>query len=356
MRPVKISVVVLLAVLVVMLALAGAAGASPCGAQTYRVLVGAENASQGIDVMAYFPDCVRIHVGDTVHWVQNANEIHTVTFLGGTTAPAFVVTAQSLGLPSTPSPLVFNPAAVNQVTPAGGLGDTTTFVNSGLMGREAGELGSFSLRFTTAGTYHYLCLVHGAMMSGSVHVVPAGTWVPSPRMAFAMGQCQIAAKMAQVPAVVRAAWREYQPSTLNPDGTRTHYVALGFGQGQIDLMRFIPRTVRVKPGDTVVWQMRTSSDAPHTITFLNGQPEPGLFIPVPQQGAPPVLYIDPGTLFPAQPAPLLGTGLYSSGLLNPVPGTSYSLTVGAVAPGPLPYLCLLHDTSGMLGQLLVTSK
>ncbi len=59
--------------------------------------------------MAYFPGSIRIHVGDTVHFVQNSNEIHTVTFLGGQQLPALIVPAASLGLPPDPSPLVFNP-------------------------------------------------------------------------------------------------------------------------------------------------------------------------------------------------------------------------------------------------------
>ena len=79
----------------------------------------------------------------------------------------------------------------------------------------------------------------------------------------------------------------------------THYVAMGFSEGQIDLMRFFPSKLRVRPGDTVVWEMQPSNDAPHTVTFLNGEPEPGLVIPVPQPSGPPVLYINPATLFPS---------------------------------------------------------
>ena len=38
--------------------------------------------------------CTR-HVGDTVHFRQNSNEIHTVTFLGGAELPGFVVPPQA---------------------------------------------------------------------------------------------------------------------------------------------------------------------------------------------------------------------------------------------------------------------
>jgi hypothetical protein len=39
----------------------------------YSVLVGAEDASVGATVDAFFPDTLLIHVGDTVHWKRNAS-------------------------------------------------------------------------------------------------------------------------------------------------------------------------------------------------------------------------------------------------------------------------------------------
>jgi len=358
MRLFRLSTVALLAVFLLLLGYSATAGAAPsAGPRTYTVLVGAENAHRGIDVMAYFPSKVKIHVGDTVKWVQHSNEIHIVTFLGGSQPPEFVVPAASLGLPPTPSPLVFHPLAVNRVAPSGGLADTTTFVNSGLMGRENGQYRSFDLTFTAEGTYHYLCLVHGMMMSGTVKVVGPDTRVASPGQVRARGHFQIARKMAKAPAVLREAKRRIKPAAENADGTLTHYVALGYSRGQVDLMRFLPSKLLVRPGDTVVWEMRPSNGAPHTVTFLNGQSEPGLVVPVPQPSGPPVLYIDPATLFPSQPAPdLTRSGLYNSGLMNRVPGTTYSLMIGDVTPGPLPYLCLLHDTSGMRGTLVVLPR
>jgi plastocyanin len=90
--------------------------------QTYTVLVGLENAKQGVGVMAFFPANVVIHAGDTVHWKINSNEIHTVSFgyEQGAELPPFVVPAAALGYPSDPSPLIANPAATNPVVPAGG--------------------------------------------------------------------------------------------------------------------------------------------------------------------------------------------------------------------------------------------
>jgi plastocyanin len=336
--------------------LPAAAGASTSPQpRTYKVLVGAENVRRGVDLMAYFPHKVTIHVGDSVHWVQNANEIHTVTFLGDVSpVPPLLQPALS---PPAPSGLMFNPTAVNQSAPSRGLGDHMTYVNSGLMGREQMQVRSFTLKFTAAGTYHYLCLVHGMMMSGTVRVVGAQTHVASPFMVRLRGLHQIAVMMARVPGVFRAAHTQIKPATTNQDGTKTYYVNLGCGRGQIDLMHFFPSKLSVRPGDKVVWRMTAKSDAPHTVTFLNGTTEPSLVIPDLQQ-KPPLLFINPAVLAPSpmSPSDLTGTGYFNSGLMQPVPGTTYSLNIGDITPGPLPFLCQLHDTSGMRGSLTVLSE
>ena len=361
MRFVRHSALFVLAVLLLTLTTATVAAARPPttpaesgGGTTYTVWVGAENASRGVGIMAYFPDTIRIHVGDTVRWYQNSNEIHTVTFLGGRPLPEFVVPAASLGLPAQPSPLVFNPLATDRTPDPVTVGDQTTRANSGIMGREQGQYRWFHVTFTAEGTYQYICVVHGTMMSGEVQVVGDSTPVPSPWRDKALARRQIARQMAKVPAVFKAARKAVQPATTNPDGTRTHHVLLGYDAGQISLMRFLPKRVVVRPGDTVQWTMGAASMAPHTVTFLNGVAEPELVMPVPQQSGPPVLYLNPEVLFPSQPSQaLLRAGYFNSGLLEPIPGTSYSLTVGDVTPGPLRYLCMLHDTSGMRGTLVV---
>jgi plastocyanin len=343
-------VLALLAGLVLPTTAVAARKAPAVPAQTYTITVGWENPSQGVGINAFYPEAVTIHRGDTVRWVQNSNEIHTVTFLAGTSPASLIIPAASGG----PSPLLFNPVAVNPAVPTGGRYDGSTYANSGLMGRESGQFRDFSLTFTTKGTFNYLCLVHGTMMSGQVVVVDPGTRIPSPYQVKAEGWQQMAEDQAQVPAVIQAAQSQIKPPVENPDGTLTHHVLIGYSDGPIDLMRFFPDTLKVSPGDTVVWEMSSSNMAPHTVTFLNGQPEPDLVIPVSQPGGPPLLYANPAVFFPYQPAAeLVRNGIYNSGVMDPVPGTTYTLVIGDMAPGWLPYLCLLHDTSGMKATLWV---
>lgn len=343
----------LLALFAVPAAAAGGArleqAASP---QTYEVMVGWEDPHQGVGVMAFFPETVYVHAGDTVHWVQTSNEIHTVTFLAGTPMPDFVVPA-----PPGPSPLMLNPMVAFPAGSPDGQYDGSSYTNSGIMGMEPGQVREYSLTFTEEGSYDYICVVHGQMMSGKVVVVSPGTEIPSPAQAAAQGQQEIAGQLAQVQAVVQKARAEMKPGVTNPDGTTTHYVAMGYSQGQIDLMRFFPNKMVVRPGDTVVWEFSSTDVAPHTVTFFNGGEEPDIFVAVPQPSGPPLLYLSPEVMFPQGGATLTREGYFNSGLMDPhQPGPpSYTLKIGDIT-GLIEYECVLHDSSGMDGSLVVVPR
>lgn len=318
--------------------------------ETYVVTVGLEDAAHGVEVNAFFPDNLTIAAGDTVRWVQNTNEIHTVTFLSGNETPELIVPAPAPG----PSPLVFNPVAANPSVPPGASYNGTGYVNSGLMGRETGQAGEFTLTFTMPGTYQYLCLVHGMVMSGNVTVRASGAPVPSPYQAMFRGTRQMVRALARVPDALADAAVFAQSASANVSGT--HHIYIGYTAGQIELMQFFPTNAVVAPGDNITWVMSPRNDAPHTVTFLNGNGAPGLVVPVPQKNGPPLLYLDPRTLnqHPASPVTLSDNGsIFNSGILNPVPGTTYSVTVADNASGTMPYVCLLHDESGMRGSLII---
>jgi len=363
MRPHKFTYFAMTASIVLVLAFALPVSAGPPApaSETYTVMVGLENPHQGIGVNAYFPRSITAHVGDTVHWVQNSNEIHTVTFLHGEPLPPLILPAGLAGADPSISPLVFNPTAIDLVVPAGAQYDGSTFVNSGLMGREQGQIGTFDLTFVTAGTYDYLCVVHGVVMSGEVVVVSGDMTIPTPSQAMAEGKRQMASALAQVPAVQRDANEEIVPPTVNEDGTLNHHVLIGYsemvpidgGEVMIDLMQFFPDHLTVSPGDNVTFEMSPANDAPHTVTFLNGVPEPPLAIF--QAG---FLYVNKDVVMPPPlpPAPLTRTGMFNSGIMLPIPGTSYTVTIGDMAPGLQPYVCQLHDTSGMKGKLMVVPR
>jgi plastocyanin len=330
---------------------APAALVQAAGPQTYKVLVGWENPKQGVDLEAYFPAKVTIHVGDTVHWVQNSVEIHTVTFLDSAPAPALIVPS---GLPNgQPSPLMLNPA-VAFPTP-GNTYNGSGYANSGVMSK-GGQLSSYDLTFTAAGTFNYSCLVHGVMMSGTIVVVDPSAPADSPYKAAARGKAEIAGLLKQVPAVFAEAVQNITPATTNPDGTKSYHVMLGWGKGQIDLMHFFPRRLVVRPGDTVTYSLPMGMDmlAPHNVAFLNGAAGAEFALPYPPD-APTMILINPALFAPLQPGvPLTRQGIFTSPLLDPTsPGPKeYTFTIGDIT-GPIAYECELHDASGMTGTLVV---
>ncbi|QXJ34159.1 cupredoxin domain-containing protein [Saccharolobus shibatae] len=104
------------------------------------------------------------------------------------------------------------------------------------------------------------------------------------------------------------------------------------------VMRFLPTTLTIHVGDTVVWT-QDAPDEVHTITFV---PQ-GMGIP--EFGDPLSLIQIGGHIFN-------GSGYYNSGPL--IPGQSYNLTF--ITPGIYTYVCLLHDNMGMVGTIIVLPK
>ncbi len=325
----------------------GSASSSTGG---YTVQVGAEDVSQGATIEAFFPASLHVHVGDTVTFHQNANEIHTVTFLSGQQTPQLLIP-----MPNAPQgAMMMNPLAAFPAVSQNGQYDGSGLAGSGIMGKEQGQAPSFSLTFTKAGTYNYICVVHSMMkMTGTIVVDPAGTTIPAPDQVATQAQQEITQVLAKVPAVIADAQKLVKPDVKNADGTTTHTVMVGYEEGQIDLMSFFPANVAVKPGDTVTWNFSPQDMAPHTITFLNGAEEPAAIKAMPQPSGPPVLTFDPLVALPQNAGkPLTNQGMFSSGVIDPAaPGPhTYSIKVGSLT-AEAEYECLLHDTEGMKGTL-----
>ena len=354
--PVLRLLLIFIFIAVTFMAPTAAQAASP---NTYTILVGAENVSLGVGVMAYFPEIVHVHVGDTVLWKQNTHEIHTVTFLAGTPEPELLIP-----VPATPTPpapvqpgdLEINPAAAFPVPPTGSSYDGTTYANSGVMSTDPGNPTSYSLTFTSQGTFTYMCLVHGVMMSGTIVVDPPSTKILPPSVVLKKAQLDMKFKLAQATALFGQAMAKVPKPQKNHDGTTTYSVLIGWSKGQFELMRFFPGKLVVHPGDTVNFMLSPTNDAPHTVTFLNGGADIPFVIAVPNPPGPPFLLINPEILGPINLGqPLTRTGVYSSGLLSPGTSAPYTLQIGDIT-GNITYQCLLHDTSGMVGLLKVVPK
>jgi plastocyanin len=321
--------------------------------QNYTVLVGAENTTTGVSLMSFFPATVRVHVGDSVTWKINSHEIHTVTFLAGTTMPELIIPAPANQYNAI---LQLNPMAAFPIAPAGGQYDGSTYANSGIMTSDPGGFTTFKLTFTTEGSFDYQCIVHGMMMSGTIQVVGPNVAVPTPSQVAVQGQAELKAAWLTVPTVFAKAKAQITPAVKNPDGTFTYTVTLGYESGNVMIMKFFPGNLTVHPGDTVKWKLSSSDVAPHTVSFFNGTADQSFAIFDPSI---PALLINPAVMFPSQAVmaglPLNKTDFFNSGLLTPAGQTSFSLKIGAIS-GTLNYECILHDTSGMSATLVVMPR
>lgn len=128
------------------------------------------------DVLSFMPATINITTGDSVTWNNPTATPHTVTF--GAAPPLFGTTPNVDG--ESPAELeTFTPGAV---FPSGGnTYDGTAPVHSGIFNAigefPAGK--SFTLKFTKAGSYVYVCILHPGM-SGTVVVSDKVAPPPAP--------------------------------------------------------------------------------------------------------------------------------------------------------------------------------
>lgn len=301
-------------------------------AQTFTVSAGSESPGGDVQLNEFAPINVTVNVGDTVTWRLDSTEFHNVIFTGGAPAPAFVQPG--------PDGVFVNPASA---FPSGGPNyDGTGMAGSGLLNK--GD--KFSLTFTKAGTFSYLCSIHPGM-GGSVKVVDAGQTADTQAAIDARRSAQVNGDLATkaIPAIM-ANRGELAPPTA------TVGVAAGVQSGPADSLRFFPQRVTIHEGELVSWIWRTE-DTPHTVTFLAGQPQPEVVVPQPQAAGPPRLQLNPAVLAPAgDPIDWNGGSFLNSGFLQPMPNQpAPEFGVHFSTAGTYDYLCLLHP--GMVGTVVV---
>ena len=288
------------------------------GHKHFRVLVGSQTKNEAIQGMRFLPGRITIDAGDTVAWIANGAEIHTVTFFKGG--------HHKKKLPA------FNPGNIKQLTRQGGSVYTPKkHFNSGLMttvptGQDSGPLPpvphvqKYRLLFPHTGRFTYYCLVHGLMMTGTVIVQPHGT-------AYPKSQDQIDQQARADEAALNAEGRQLR-ADLRQQSTN-HKVFAGDDNGRVMVMRFVRRTVTIHVGQRVRF-LNIGGGAPHTVTFGKEPPPPGLFGPS------------------GDPKHFKGGNL-NSGIIGP--GGKFTVTF--LKAGTFHYVCALHDFMGMKGKVVV---
>jgi len=312
-------------------------------ADSWQLQAGAESPGRGRQALAFLPNEVWIHAGDSIRWTFPTHERHTITFLkpGQIRPPAFGPTFGVLvGCPGiTPDGSTFD-----------GLGCVTSDVL--LLDRSMTSPPTYSVTFPGAGNFKFVCLVH-ADMTGVVHVVDSIQTLPHNQSFYdQQAQREQAQLMAQAPRIEDEGTASAVLNNNVAAGIGKIVTTTGAGSQTISLMRFAQQTIVVGVGDTVEW---TSLDPSinHTVTFGVEPADP----------RPPSANVTP-TLDGARQAVISSiSDSVNSGFLSPAPQDRANLAqsnpgvtrfrVTFTSSGTFNYVCAVHDQLGMKGTVIV---
>ena len=289
--------------------------ASPTKTRTWKVMVGAESTSGAVQTMGYGPKKIWINAGDTVRWVANSMEPHTVSFADAEHP------AVEFDLATTYMTVQTSKHTIKR----------GQFRSSGIMAPEPDAIfpdavSTYDLKFLEPGKYRYLCYLHGEAMKAVVVVRKAGKPYPYTQAEYNMMATEAA--NADIEHGLDL-WGDAMGASSS------HHVYMGASDMRAMVNRFIPGNVTVKVGESVTFDMaKNAFPVPHTVTF--GPPPANPFAPT------------------GDPTNFQG-GALSSGVILP-PGFGpppSSFTVKFTKAGTYSYVCLLHAGMGMVGQVVV---
>ncbi len=354
-----------------------AAGRTRAGAAQDRQRAG-RRGQDTVAPLAFFPEKVRIRVGDTINWKLSGDLDHTVSFTAGikpasssipsaAAPPGELIPRGFVPVPGGPQGLtMLNPEQIFPTRKPDAPAETysgTGFISSGRMTKEALIPGTppvqtFSVRFDTPGTFQYLCLVHQEFgMRGTVDVVPAiGTDVPDQAEIDRKAQAEQKALMDLIEQA-RAQGREAR-SQPGPNNARLWRVLAGnsltdINDGRVQLVEFLPKEVTIQAGDTVIWESRFF----HSVTFVPTPPPPERFLPERQADGSSRVIRNPAIFTPARPAAVFDpTKVFNSGTIGTFPGPGSTFALTFETPGTFKYFCGIHVKEGMEGTIIVQPR
>lgn len=309
-------------------------------AKTWVVRAGASATNQADQALLFLPGQITVDEGDTVQWTRAASE-HTIYFPAGQKNPDLIIPGKSKGQ------MLWNPA-VFFATPRK-VYDGAGSNSGGALLSDPQAPQSYTVTFTKAGTYKYLCMFHPGM-EGTVVVQPAGSAYPMTQAQYDQaGAAQAQAALAKAAALRTAA----KPAVAVANGKRTYTLNLvGSMKDGATVYRFPVQSLAINRGDTVTWVMQDPTEL-HTVSFGVGKRYFDIATMVPQKQGPPTLLVTPEVMTPSGGGVHRGAGFYNSGfMMTEGPGVrSYSLTF--TKPGTFEYTCAVHDEFGMKATVVV---
>lgn len=296
------------------------------GAQ-WNAAVGAQSNNKGRQALAFLPNEIWVHAGDSIAWTSETDEIHTVTFLAnGQVRPPFPV-----GCPG--------------FSTSGATFDGSTCVTTPpfVMGQ------TFSVGFPTAGNYKLVCLVHEDM-TATIHVLDTATPLPHDQVFYDREAVREAGALLGSPDLLIARHHDHSPGAIAVGVGKIE--ANAGGHQTVSIMRFDQPVAVIHAGATVEWS-NFDPVTPHTITFgtepANPIP-PSSNVTVDADGA---LHATIASTSDSVHSGFIASAPQERIGLPQAPLASTRFRITFTNPGVYPYICALHDDLGMKGRIIV---
>jgi plastocyanin len=292
----------------------------------WNATAGAQSHDLGRQGLAFLPNEIWIHSGESITWTVEADEPHTITFLASNQIrPPFTV-----GCPG------FSTGSATF--------DGTHCITSSLLFK--GE--KLTVVFPVAGNFKLVCLLHDNM-TGAIHVLDPSQPLPHDQAFYD--------RLAQSES--KELLGDEDAGTPKHDHSRNTVIvghgeiaATAGGSDSLSVMRFTDPDITIHAGDTIEWTNEDPITA-HTVTF---GPEPqDLFDPssnvtIDADGARHAVLSSTSAsvhsgFIQAAPQDRVGLAQAPSGV------TRFRVTFAK--PGTYPYICSLHDVLGMKGTVIV---
>lgn len=302
--------------------------------RTWRATVGAQSKDMGRQAIAFLPNELWIHEGDSITWASASGDIHTISFLiAGQPLTPFTV-----GCPGfSPSGVSFNGSKCVSAPPL-------------VQGQE------FTVKFPQAGNYSLVCLVH-PHMTGVIHVLARSAPLPHTQTFYDQ---QAALQTRNLLSDTDRHGHDQMEDMLSARILPKNGVAAGVGEmsattagfQSLSVVRFLGGTIEIRAGETVEWS-NLDPATPHTVTFGVEPANPGPPSSNVTRDADGALH---ATIY--SPSDSVHSGIFGAAPENQigVKQSAPAYTVFRVTfkePGTYNYKCALHDNLGMVGKVVV---